>query len=134
MPRENPPTRLVAAPARPVISMTSRRREVLMSWVAAIVRRCDWALRPGCTALASSRAPTSRTEEPGHGAGRYGEAEGVHGGLVAVTLNELVCLDYDRNLPGYSVGLADLIPRPGVPGVAGRSGESRRCRACGRRR
>ena len=61
MPRENPPTRLVATPARPVISMTSLTREALMLWVAAMERRCERALRPGCTALASSRAPTSRS-------------------------------------------------------------------------
>jgi hypothetical protein len=29
--------------------------------VAAMERRCERALRPGCTALASSRAPTSRS-------------------------------------------------------------------------
>ncbi len=61
MPRENPPARLVATPARPVISMTSLTRDALMLWVAAMVRRCERALRPGCTALASSRAPTSRS-------------------------------------------------------------------------
>jgi hypothetical protein len=61
MPRENPATRFVATPARPVISMTSLTREALMLWVAAMVRRCERALRPGCTALASSRAPTSRS-------------------------------------------------------------------------
>ena len=38
--------------------------------------------------------------EPGHGAGRDGEAEGVHGGLVAVALSELVCLDHDRDRSG----------------------------------
>ena len=47
MPRENPPTRLVATPARPVISMTSLTREALMLWVAAMERRCERALRPG---------------------------------------------------------------------------------------
>jgi hypothetical protein len=47
MPRENPPTRLVATPARPVISMTSLTREALMLWVAAMVGRCERALRPG---------------------------------------------------------------------------------------
>jgi hypothetical protein len=36
----------------------------------------------------------------GDGAGRDGEAEGVHGGGVAVALGELVCLDHDRDLPG----------------------------------
>jgi hypothetical protein len=52
---------LLATPARPVISMTSLTREALMLWVAAMERRCERALRPGCTALASSRAPTSRS-------------------------------------------------------------------------
>src|SRR3954452_5282381 len=33
----------------------------LLLWVAAMERRCERALRPGCTALASSRAPTSRS-------------------------------------------------------------------------
>jgi hypothetical protein len=61
MPRENPPTRLVATAARPVILMISLTREALMLWVAAMVRRCERALRPACTALASSRAPTSRS-------------------------------------------------------------------------
>src|SRR3954454_10709744 len=61
MPRENLPTRLVATPARPVISMTSLTREALMLWVAAMERRCERALRPGCTPLASSRPPTSRS-------------------------------------------------------------------------
>ena len=61
MPREKPPTRLLATPARPVISMTSSTRETLMLCVAAMVRRCERALRPGWTALASSSAPTSRS-------------------------------------------------------------------------
>ena len=63
MPGENPATRLVATPARPVISVTSLTREALMLWVAAMVRRCERTLRPGCTALASSRPPTSRSGE-----------------------------------------------------------------------
>ena len=33
--------------ARPVISMTPLTREALMLWVAAMVRRCERALRPG---------------------------------------------------------------------------------------
>jgi len=39
MPRENPPTRLPATVARPVISITSVTREAGMFCVAAIVRR-----------------------------------------------------------------------------------------------
>src|SRR6185312_2247913 len=127
--------RFVATPASPVISMTSLTREALMSWVAAMERRCERALPPGCTALASSRAPTSRSgarccrkglpltvtvpdvgrsspiimrmvvdlpapfgpRNPGDGPRRDREAEGVHGGGVAVALGELACLDHDRD-------------------------------------
>ncbi len=63
MPRENPPTRLPATVARPVISITSFTREAGMWWVAAMVRRWERALRPGCTALASSNAPASLSGE-----------------------------------------------------------------------
>ena len=55
---------LSATPASPVISMTSSTRPLPMRWVAAIVRRWDRALRPGWTALASSRAPTSCSGAP----------------------------------------------------------------------
>ncbi len=60
MPREKPPTRFFATDCRPVISMTSCTRAVGMPWVAAIALRWLNALRPVCTAFASSRAPTSR--------------------------------------------------------------------------
>ena len=50
---------LAASTGRRVISMTSSTREGAMLWVAAIVRRCERALRPVCTALASSSVPTS---------------------------------------------------------------------------
>src|SRR5215213_3154517 len=41
-----------------------------------------------------------RAEEPGDRPGRDREAEGVHGGGVAVALGELVCLDHDRDRSG----------------------------------
>src|SRR4029453_1100816 len=41
-----------------------------------------------------------RAEEPGDGPGRDREAEGVHGGGVAVALGELACLDHDRDRSG----------------------------------
>src|SRR5690625_2712005 len=61
MPREKPPTRLPATSASPVMSMTSRTRLRPMPCVAARERRWLVALRPACTALASSRAPASRS-------------------------------------------------------------------------
>ena len=63
MPRENPPTRFAATVARPVISITWSTRDDVMLCVAAIVRRWERALRPVCTALASSSAPTSLSGE-----------------------------------------------------------------------
>src|SRR5690606_20268652 len=59
MPREKPPARFRATEPMPVMSMTSSTRDAWMPWVAAIARRWLRAERPVCTALASSRTPTS---------------------------------------------------------------------------
>ena len=45
-------------------------------------------------------ADAVRAEEPGDGAGRDCEAEGVHSDGVAVALGELVRLDHDRDRSG----------------------------------
>ena len=65
MPRENPPTRLVATPARPVISMTSLTREALMLWVAAMERRCSGRCGRGARRLPPAGR---RPRVAGHGA------------------------------------------------------------------
>ncbi len=46
---------------RPTWSSTSSTRDRGMPLVRAAIRRCDRPLRPGCTAPASSSAPTSRS-------------------------------------------------------------------------
>ena len=61
MPSEKPPTRLRATDSSPVSSMTSRTRCLPKPCVAAIARRWFSAVRPVCTAFASSSAPTSRS-------------------------------------------------------------------------
>jgi len=66
MPSEKP-IRFRAMGSSPVISMTSFTRVLPMPWVAPIASRWLYALRPVCTAFASSSEPTSRS---GHNAGR----------------------------------------------------------------
>lgn len=61
MPSEKPPTRLRATDSMPVMSMTSCTRCFGMPCVAASARRWLYALRPECTAFASSSAPTCRS-------------------------------------------------------------------------
>jgi hypothetical protein len=63
MPSENLPARLRATASRPVSAITSSTRRFGMPWVAAIARRWSRALRPVCTALASSSTPTSVSGE-----------------------------------------------------------------------
>ena len=60
MPSENPLDRLPATSSSPTMPMTSSTRRRGMALVSARQSRCLYALRPPCTALASSSAPTSR--------------------------------------------------------------------------
>ena len=92
----------------------------LMSCVAVLERR------PGKVdgALSRGLAGAVRAEEPGDGPGRDPEAEGVHGGGVAVALGELACLDHDRTFLGDRVGRsAQQRTLRQVTGTAGRASE-----------
>ena len=59
IPSENPPTRLAATSARPTISISSPTRRRGTPFVCASASRWLRADRPVCTALASSRMPSS---------------------------------------------------------------------------
>ena len=59
MPREKPRTRLPATLSKPVIPSASATRCLPMPLLLAMHHRWLWALRPPCTAFASSSAPTS---------------------------------------------------------------------------
>ncbi len=59
MPREKPPTRWSATSVRPTMSRTWSTRDRPIPQVSARASRWLRALRPGWTARASSRAPTS---------------------------------------------------------------------------
>ena len=61
MPSENDPARLPATAVRPTNSSTWSTRAREMPLVAAIQRKCARAERFGCTHLASSKAPTTRS-------------------------------------------------------------------------
>ncbi len=61
IPSENVPDRLPATSVSPVIAITSSTRRREMPVVAASASRWSRALRPLCTAFASSSAPTSRS-------------------------------------------------------------------------
>jgi hypothetical protein len=60
MPSEKPLDRLPVTSSSPTMPMTSSTRLRGMSLVCARHSRWLYALRPPCTALASSSAPTSR--------------------------------------------------------------------------
>ena len=59
MPSEKPPARLRATDVSPTCSSTSSTRVRAMPLAAARLSRWLYAERPGCTARASSSAPTS---------------------------------------------------------------------------
>ena len=59
IPREKPLTLRRATDSSPVRPMTSSTRRRLIPWVAARARRWFTAVRPVCTAFASSSTPTS---------------------------------------------------------------------------